>query len=429
MKKVYFLVVLLLCFLFLNMASCGKDNHTHVFDEWKQISESSCTKQGEMIRSCTEKDCDYTETKYIDLKSHDYEDRITSPTKTKDGYTTHTCKNCSHSFVDTYTPAIGSANLEYDHIVTDESVTCVITGIGTCKDTDIYIPTYIGKYPVVAIAEGAFESCTTIKSVVIPKGIIKIGRSAFDSCSNLEKITISDTVQKIETNAFFMCFKLKRVDISDLTAWCKIDFGSSDANPVYHTEKLFLNDQLVTSLTLTEGITEIGDYAFINCTSISKIIIPEGVTYIGVETFSNCDITSITIPDSVERIQVAAFGGCVKLTNVKLPSGLTEIEMGVFAGCWSLKRIEIPQTVTHIHVSAFEGCSGLVSISIPKSVKMIGAHAFKDCTDLETIVFENTNNWQAYSYSSIGRPIDVTDPEKNVITFTKADGSTHWERQ
>ncbi len=429
MHKIAFLV-LLLCSLLFCMASCKNADHEHVLDEWKQISESSCSKQGEMIRNCTKKNCDYTETKYLDLKSHDYEDSVTPPTKTTDGYTTHTCKNCAHVLVDTYVPAVGSDNLEYDHIVTDESVTCIITGIGTCKDTDVYIPTYIGKYPVVAIAEGAFKKCDTIRSVTLPKGIVEIGKEAFYECSNLEKITIPDTVQKVDANAFFSCYKIRYVYISNLTAWCKIKFRTADANPTNFATKLFLNNQLLTSLTIPDEVTEIGDFAFVNCSSITEIFIPEGVTYIGADTFSNCGITSITIPDSVEKILSRAFEKCKYLTNIKLPSGLTEIKAYVFANCWRLQNIEIPQTVTRIDLGAFENCSGLVSITIPKSVKSIGARAFRDCTNLGSIVLEDTNNWLAYddSYDITGTPIDVTDPVKNATYFKTARDFAHWEK-
>ena len=448
MKKCF--CVMLLCLLFISVASCGETNHTHVLNEWNQISESSCTKQGEMIRNCTVKNCDYTETKYLDLKNHDYEDSITPPTKTKDGYTTHTCKNCAYVLVDTYVPAIGSANLKYDHIVTDESVTCIITGIGDCKDTDIYIPSYIGKYPVVAIAKDAFERCSTIKSVTIPKGIIEIGRSAFSECTNLETITFSDTVQKVDDNAFYWCTKLKNVYISDLTAWCKIDFASKNANPMQYAKNLVLNGEPLTSLTIPDGVTEIGDYAFTYCTNFSEIIIPYGVTRIGFGTFSNCSITSITIPDSVtvidavafsdsgltsitipdsvQKIEMGAFSGCINLTSVKLPSNLTDIEIDLFAKCWNLENIEIPQTVTRIGAGAFDDCFGLVSITIPKSVTMIGATAFGDCTGLESIVFENTENWKSYLTSTNGNPIDVTDPVKNAAYFTKTGYSTYWKR-
>ena len=431
MKKIIFLTTFLLFFLLFNMTSCEKVDHVHVFDDWKQIAESSCTEQGESVRNCTVNGCNYTETKYDDLKSHDYEDSITSPTKTRDGYTTHTCKDCSHSFVDTYVPAIGSSNLEYDHIVTDESVTCVITGIGTCTDTNIYIPSYIGKYPVTAIDTGAFEKITTIKSVVVPNGITEIGGRAFFGCTGLEKITISSTIQKIGVNAFFECNKLKSVHISDLTAWCKIKFeGGADANPLYHAERLFLNDQLVTSLTIPDGITEIGNFAFVNCTPLSEIIIPEGVTYIGVQAFYNCSITSVTIPDSVQTIEGAAFSACEKLTDIKLPSSLSKIEMGVFSGCKSLKSIDIPKTVTFIGADAFNRCYSLVSVSIPKSVTIIGSGAFKNCNNLKSIVFESPNNWRSYgNYDRTGSPIDVTDPTQNAIIFTQASIFTHWEKQ
>ena len=108
--------------------------------------------------------------------------------------------------------------------------------------------------------------------------------------------------------------------------------------------------------------------AFSGCKSLTSITIPEGVTGIGDWTFYYCSsLTSITIPDSVTSIGDSAFRGCSGLTAITIPQGVTSIGDYAFRECSSLTSIAIPEGVTSIGDGAFENCPGLTSISIPEA--------------------------------------------------------------
>ncbi len=105
----------------------------------------------------------------------------------------------------------------------------------------------------------------------------------------------------------------------------------------------------------------------------SSVVIPSTVTYsgenyrvssIGVQAFALCrDLTSVTIPESVNSIGNFAFYECTGLTSVTIPESVTEIGGVAFCGCTGLAAVTIPESVTEIGNSVFEGCTGLMSIT------------------------------------------------------------------
>ena len=113
---------------------------------------------------------------------------------------------------------------------------------------------------------------------------------------------------------------------------------------------------------------------------IEKGVIGEGVISLSSGTFSGCtNLTSVELPDSLQKITSSAFDGCSKLTSIELPDNLTEIGYMAFKDCSGLKSIELPDGLTTLGYGAFQGCSSLESIDIPSSVTSIGGQAFTRC--------------------------------------------------
>ncbi|MBR7033321.1 MAG: S-layer homology domain-containing protein [Clostridia bacterium] len=78
-------------------------SHVHSYDE--AVTDPTCTEQGFITHTCSCGDS-YVDT-YVDALGHDYEDAVTAPTCTECGYTTHTCSRCGDSYVDNYVDASG----------------------------------------------------------------------------------------------------------------------------------------------------------------------------------------------------------------------------------------------------------------------------------------------------------------------------------
>ncbi len=108
------------------------------------------------------------------------------------------------------------------------------------------------------------------------------------------------------------------------------------------------------------------------------------VKEIGRLAFHESLITSVSLPDSVTKIGQGAFAQCKSLSSVSLGNGVVEIGMMAFMGCESLENITLPATLTTIGNLAFSSC-GLSSITIPKNIVKVGSNAFSFCESLESI--------------------------------------------
>ncbi len=263
-----------------------------------------------------------------------------------------------------------------------------VLDIGICTDTDITILSEFSGIPVTKICDGAFENCRFITSVTIPAGVADIGRDAFKNCTSLESVTIPSSVISIGRDAFNNCLALSEVYITDIAAWCNIDFIEGTSNPLLYAPNLYLNNKLVTDLTIPVGVTNIGAFAFYCCNSLKSITIPAGVIDIGWDAFSGCSsLKSIAIPAGVTEIKNRTFKDCSSLTSITIPAGVTSIGEEAFQGCSMLTNITIPASVIDIGWYAFSDCSALTSIIIPDGVTSIEAGVFSSCSALKTVTF------------------------------------------
>ena len=273
------------------------------------------------------------------------------------------------------------------------------------------------------ISNDAFRNCTSLKSVIFEDGsqTLSLGDShnqdgvvTFLGCpletiylgrdiklnnekylsldgSHLTSITIGDEVTKID-DVFCGAFEnLNEVHIKSVAAWCNIDFGGREANPLFWAKKLYLNGELVTEITIPEGVTSIGNYAFNNYSSLVTINIPESLEEIGVDAFSGTAWHE-NLSDGLHyagKVLYKYVGEMPENTSIAVREGTKSIYDSAFAQCSGLTSITIPESVTSIGGYAFADCSNMLSFAM-KGAANIGTEAFSGCVSLERIEFNGS---------------------------------------
>ena len=268
----------------------------------------------------------------------------------------------------------------------------------------LYIPSYIGRKPVVSIAGRAFNASKTLTAVYVPSTVKDIGDSAFFGCNNLDRVSIQGGNLKIGNRAFACCRSLKRVVFNGAAAELG-DYAFWDCSKI--------------AIYYTQNVTAIGECAFIG-SGLSGELDLRGVKNIKSGAFNGCEITSITIGKNLSEIGPSAFFNCDDLNEIKLSD---ENDEYVYVDSCLIRRSDntlvlglasavIPETVVSIGDYAFAYRKNLSEIAIPSSVTAIGSYAFANCENLKTIeVSQSVKSIQSCVF-------------KNCVSLTKATWRT-----
>lgn len=245
--------------------------------------------------------------------------------------------------------------------VTIPSTVTEIRGLAGYRDTtvtSVTIPSSVEK-----IGNNALQGLYELTELSIPDSVTHIGSYAFQDCPKLERVKLPQKVELLDSHAFADCPALADVtlpqtvgtmgdDVFDNTPWVKAQGQFPTVNGILY------------------------DYNG----SGSSVVVPSGVTKIACrfeEAFAErSDITSITIPEGVTEIGYAAFASCVALKEVKLPSTLKKLGAGAFWGCTSLEKVVIPAGVTALEDQMFWGCTALKDVTLPASITSIDSLCF-----------------------------------------------------
>ena len=243
-----------------------------------------------------------------------------------------------------------------------------------------------------------------------------------------------------KTNTYSWNYELVSVDASSLTSWTTIqDFAFYVCNNL-------------TSITLPDSITTVGNSAFANSGIDSLDFLPEGLTRINSNAFNSTQITSVSLPSTVVRVETDAFSGCLLLTSIAVSENisywsrtynvpnLTSITVDsnntvyndgngsnciiktandeLVLGC---KNTTIPNTVVSIGASAFSNCTGLTSITLPDSITYIGSSAFQNSGLTSINIPKNVNSIESYAFS-IPDLASITVDSNNTV-YNDGNGS------
>lgn len=254
-----------------------------------------------------------------------------------------------------------------------------------CKNVTTVTFDPSGYLDVQSIEDRAFEGCSSLKTITIPKYVSEMGSYVFSGCTNLESIRISASVSKIGSRMFAGCPNLKSIVVEEGNK--KYD-SRENCNAIVETATNTLVCGTENS-TIPSTITAIGSSAFAE-TGLKNFVIPEGVTSIQYGAFENCqNLKSVTLPQSLKKLEYRVFAKS-GLTSVVIPEGITRLPDGTFTECQNLETVTLPTTLEAIENNAFSN-SGLTSIFIPKGVTSISSTSFNYYGKLSTISVSDEN--------------------------------------
>jgi len=427
---------------------------------------------------------------YSSVPWHSYRTAITSIT-IENGATTickyafYFCTNLTSIDIPESVTSIGNSAFRYCTNLTSIDIPESVTSIGNYAFEDctnlasIDIPE-----SVTSIGDNAFQNCTNLTSIDIPFNVKKIGTLAFYGCSKLNSVTIYSRMAEFGGNVFgntasdlviycganstaqryatandhsFEVIEIPRVEVftgtcgaeGDNLTWVLYsngdlvisgtgamkDYGDFSSIPWYSYRTA------ITSITIENGVTTIGNYAFCYCSNLTSIDIPEGVTTIGNDAFYRCsNLTSIDIPESVTTIGEYAFYGCTVLTSVELPKNVQSVGSYAFRYCEALTTVRVMGENTLFDTEVFYGTASKFEIhgysgSIAEIYALDNGHKFVPILNLKFAGVSITlQNNIALSYRVDKEAFDAlgyTDPyvvfefdgsTKTVSNYTEKDG-------
>lgn len=215
--------------------------------------------------------------------------------------------------------------------------------IGT--DQNIIIPKEIENKAVTRI-ESAFQCNHTVISVEIPDSVTTVGSSAFSGCHSLVSVSLPQGLKEIGSKAFENCARLSEISLPD--------------SLLYIGEDAFKNCASLKHIKIPKSI--IGwKSSFFNA-GIETLELEDGIKIIGYYVFAYTDIKNVILPESVRKIETAAFANCTNLESISLNEGLVTVESQAFSDLPKLTEIVIPSSVSEIDESAFDGCNSLQAV-------------------------------------------------------------------
>ena len=313
--------------------------------------------------------------------------------KTLESYSVGAFSGCPK--LEKFTVQSGSSYFATDY--TGSLYNANLTTLYICPNA--YTGTFEVPYTLYNIHSGAFASCDQLECVVLTYRVSSIGEDVFPDSSAFKRISVtykseyfttdSDgtlydkgkstliccpsgysgsysmpaTVKQIRNRAFDHCDGLTSVTLSD-----KLSEIPEEA--FYHCDNL-------TEVSFGSGLTKIGDRAFQQCGKLEAVLLPDGVTSIGENAFSDCSaMKTLTLGSALTSMGESAFYGCTRLESVALPEGVTDLESYVFADCTSLKTVDLGESVTSIGNGSFRNCKVLAGIELSETLTSIGTEAF-----------------------------------------------------
>ena len=227
-----------------------------------------------------------------------------------------------------------------------------------------------------------FEGEWDTARIIVPQtleghAVTGLGPAAFSSLYELESLTLPDGLVDIGSLAFFECESLKEIFIpATVTSMGDNPFNLCPAKVRISAENPVF--EVESGAVLDKTQRKLVSYPYGD--ERTAWTVPAGTEIIGARAFDQCTrLIRIGLPDGLFSIEDEAFIRCVKLTDITLPATVKEIGGWAFGECFALTAVFLPEGLAKLGDYAFSECSTLVSVDLPKSLESIGMNPFVRC--------------------------------------------------
>lgn len=198
------------------------------------------------------------------------------------------------------------------------------------------------------IQKGAFRSQEALETVVLPESLTEIQASAFEGCTHLRRVILPAGLETVGDRAFGRCTALEEVDFQGGIP--RVSPSAFEGSAYRYTPPEIPGDSDGQDFTYTSaagGITITGYTGTAEELDIPRTIQGVPVRMIAKGAFKdNRNLTEVTMPDTIQRVQGLAFEGCISLRKIHLSNAMTKLINTTFNGCIGLREVNIPDGVT-----------------------------------------------------------------------------------
>ena len=158
---------------------------------------------------------------------------------------------------------------------------------------------------------------------------------------------------------------------------------------------------------------------------VNGVSMSEGITSIGEALFYDMQtLSEVTIPSTITEIRARAFENCRKLKMIHFAanSQLQTIGDWAFYNCHNLRSLTLPEGVTNVGDAAFYGCNYLTEITLPSTIKKVADNAFALCPRMQTMYVNALipPTIEAKTFEDVNRATPVFVP-RGTIALYQAD--------
>lgn len=240
----------------------------------------------------------------------------------------------------------------------------------------------------------AFKDCTKITEIKFEAGEanVVIGNAAFAGCTSMTSITLPKNLADFSFGMIEGCTALQTI-VAD-----GVSVVYSDGGVIYSGDKSTLiyypANREGTTYTVLPGTKIIAEKAFLNNAMLETVILPEGLIEIRDNAFNSATaLLSIEIPNTVEVIGKNVFQYCGKLNVTFAEGGESALAIGDYAfGHTHFEKIELPERLVALGDYVFENNTDLNSISFGENSKLttIGNYVFINTASLTEVTFPDS---------------------------------------